>query len=71
MGETRDDGRREARGPRGGRTTVTDSGMVKKNLWMPGALAEELRLRAFDERRPEAEILREALRRHLRNGAPR
>jgi hypothetical protein len=68
--EERENGGR-ARGPRGGRTTVTTSGMVKKNLWIPGALADELRQRAFEERRSEAEILREALRRHLRNGGAR
>ena len=67
MDEEREDGGR-ARGPRGGTTTVTTSGMVKKNLWVPEALAEELRQRAFEERRPEAEILREALRQHLRSG---
>ena len=38
-------------GPRGGTTTVTESGMVKKNLWVPAEIAEVLRQRAFDERR--------------------
>lgn len=42
--------------------------MVKKNLWVPVALAEELRRRAFEERRAEAAIVREALRRHLGKG---
>lgn len=70
MGEKREEGRREARGPRGGTTTVTNSGMVKKNLWVPARLAEELRRRAYQERRAEAEIVREALRRHFGNGGP-
>lgn len=70
MDEEREDGGR-ARGPRGGRTTVTTSGMVKKNLWVPAALADDLRQRAFEERRAEAEIMRDALRRYLRNGGAR
>jgi hypothetical protein len=49
------------RGPRGGRTTITKSGMVKKNLWVPHEVAEALRQKAFEERRSEAEIIREAL----------
>lgn len=56
---------RRRQGPRGGRTTVTTTGMVKKNLWLPEPMAEELRRRAFDERRAEAAIVREALRRYL------
>jgi len=48
-------------GPRGGTTTITESGMVKKNLWIPAEVAEELRQRAFDERRSEADIIREGL----------
>ena len=50
-----------SRGPRGGTTTVTKSGMVKKNLWIPHETAEVLRAKAFDERRSEADIIREAL----------
>jgi len=49
-------------GPRGGETTVTKSGMVRKTLWLHAEEAEALRLRAFEERRPESEIVREALR---------
>lgn len=50
-----------AMGPRGGTTTVTRSGMVKKNLWIPREEAEALRQKAFEERRSEAEIIREGL----------
>jgi hypothetical protein len=53
------------RGPRGGTTTITDSGMVKKNFWLPGDLAEAVRTMAFEQRRSEAEIFREALERLL------
>lgn len=49
------------RGPRGGTTTVTASGMVKKNLWITREEAEALRLKAFQERRSEADIFREGL----------
>ncbi|HEX2163054.1 MAG TPA: hypothetical protein VHM02_03820 [Thermoanaerobaculia bacterium] len=48
-------------GPRGGTTTVTRSGMVKKNLWVPLDEAELLRQKAFEERRSEADIIREGL----------
>lgn len=55
-------------GPRGGRTTVTATGMVKENLWLPVKLAERLREKAYRARKPEAEIVREALGRYLRDG---
>lgn len=48
-------------GPRGGTTTLTKSGMVRKNFWLPVDEAEELRLKAFQERRSEADIIRSAL----------
>ena len=38
---------------------------VKKSLWLHHDEAEALRLRAFEERRSEASIMREALRRLL------
>ncbi|MEM7051702.1 MAG: hypothetical protein AAF604_18690 [Acidobacteriota bacterium] len=49
-------------GPRGGTTTLTKSGMVRKNFWLPVDEAEALRLKAFNERRTEADIIRQALR---------
>ena len=52
-------------GPRGGETTVSKSGMVRKTLWLHGDEAEALRERAYRERRAESEIVREALRAHL------
>lgn len=56
------------KGPRGGTTTVTKSGMVKKNLWIPRDEAEALRDKAYNERRSEADIIREGLRAVLRVG---
>lgn len=56
---------KERIGPRGGKTTVTDSGMVRKTIWLHEDEAEGLRRRAFEERRGESEIMREALRRFL------
>lgn len=38
---------------------------VKKSLWLHQDEAEALRLRAFEDRRSEASIMREALRRIL------
>jgi len=52
-------------GPRGGSTTVSASGMVRKTLWLHGDEAEALRERAYRKRRAESEIMREALRRLL------
>lgn len=53
---------RTPQGPRGGTTTVSASGMVRKTLWLHADEAEALRLKAFKERRAESEIMREALR---------
>ena len=52
-------------GPRGGTTTVTSSGMIRKNLWISHEENEALRRRAFDERQSETQIIREGLRRML------
>lgn len=52
-------------GPRGGETTVTKSGMVRKTIWLHGDEAEVLREKAYQERRAESEIVREALRGYL------
>jgi hypothetical protein len=56
---------KENTGPRGGTTTVNKSGMVRKTMWFNQDEAEALRVRAFDERKPESEIVREALRHFL------
>lgn len=52
-------------GPRGGTTTVTSSGMVRKNLWISHHENEALRLRAFEERKSETQIIRAGLRQIL------
>lgn len=52
-------------GPRGGTTTRSDSGMVRKNLWLSAQMAELLRQRSFVERRTESDIIREGLKRVL------
>lgn len=54
--------KKPAKGPRGGETTVSKSGMVRKTLWLHGDEADALREKAFRERRAESEIVREALR---------
>lgn len=53
------------RGPRGGETTVSKSGMVRKTIWLHGDEAEALREKAYRERRAESDIMREALRQLL------
>jgi hypothetical protein len=53
------------KGPRGGRTTISRKGWVKKNLWITPELAEALREKAFRHRIPEAEIIRQALQTFL------
>lgn len=52
-------------GPRGGTTTVTSTGMIRKNLWISHEENEALRRRAFDERRSETQIIRSGLRQIL------
>lgn len=53
--------RRQAKGKSG----LIKTG-VKKTIWLHRDEAETLRRRAFDERRSEASIIRQALRRHLK-----
>ena len=51
--------------PRGGETTVSKSGMVRKTLWLHGDEAEALREKAYRDRCAESEIVRAALREYL------
>lgn len=53
------------RGPKGGRTTRTRSGLVRKSLLVGAEEAQALRQEAYLTERSEAEIVREALRRFL------
>ena len=57
--------KKTTKGPRGGETTVSKSGMVRKTLWLHGDEADALREKAYQERRAESEIVREALRAYL------
>jgi hypothetical protein len=43
---------------------ITKTGR-KKTLWLHADEAEALRVAAFEQRRPESDIVREALRRYL------
>lgn len=52
-------------GPRGGTTTVTSSGMIRKNLWISHEENEALRRRAYERRLSETQIIRAGLRRIL------
>ncbi|MGH6692486.1 MAG: ribbon-helix-helix protein, CopG family [Gammaproteobacteria bacterium] len=56
---------KERIGPRGGKTTRTKTGAVRKTLWLGPQEAAALARLAAKERRAETEIVREALRRHL------
>lgn len=53
------------RGPRGGVTTRTAAGLVRKSFFLAPAEDGALRLAAFTERRSEASIIRELVRRHF------
>ena len=53
-------------GPRGGKTTKTETGLVRKTIWLHEDEAEALRRQAFEDRRSESEIVREALRQLLK-----
>lgn len=48
-------------GPRGGTTTRTEAGMVKKNMWISLEDYERLRRMAFETRKSEAELIRVGL----------
>lgn len=53
-------------GPRGGKTTVSRSGrLIRKTFWLHPDEEEALRRAAFEERRSEAAIVRQLLRRHF------
>lgn len=49
------------KGPRGGKTTRTSTGLVKKNFWLPREMTEQLREAAFRMRVSEADLMRRAL----------
>jgi len=52
-------------GPRGGRTTVTRSGLVRKTFALHHDEVRALRKAAYEQERTETDIVRTALRRYL------
>lgn len=57
--------KKEPEGPLGEKTSRTKSGMVRQTLWLHEDEAEALRDGAYQQRRTEPSIMREALRRLL------
>ncbi len=55
----------KAEGPRGGKTTVSKRGLIRKTLWIHRDENEALRKAAFEERKTETEIVRQLLRQHF------
>ncbi len=49
-------------GPRGGKTTISKSGMVRKAIYLHHDEWEQLRRRSYEENRPASDIVRESLR---------
>lgn len=49
-------------GPRGGTTTITVGGHIRKTLYLGPEEAERLRQDAFSQRRRESDVLREIVR---------
>ena len=49
-------------GPRGGTTTITAGGHIRKTLYLGPEEAERLRQDAFSQRRRESDVLREIVR---------
>jgi hypothetical protein len=41
---------------------MTETGLVRKTIWLHTEEAEELRRRSYEERRSESELVREAVR---------
>lgn len=52
-------------GPRGGTSTISPGGLIRKAFYMHPDEVEALRRAAFERRCSEAEIVREAVRRYL------
>ena len=52
-------------GPRGGKTTVTKSGLVRKTFALHHAEVRALRKAAYEQERTETDSVRAALRRYL------
>lgn len=57
--------KKPTRGPRGGKYTVTKTGLVRKTFNLHRDEWEALRRRAYEEDRSASEIVREMLREYL------
>ena len=58
-------GKKSATGPRGGKTTVTKSGLIRTVVYLHPDERRALKLAAVEREQPASEIMREALRRLL------
>jgi hypothetical protein len=52
-------------GPRGGKTTVTPGGLLKKTVYLDPEEWAALKRRSYEEDRPVSEIIRELVRHGL------
>jgi hypothetical protein len=52
-------------GPRGGKTTLTPGGLLKKTVYLESEEWEALRKRSFLEQRPISELIRSLIREGL------
>ena len=50
------------KGPRGGQTTLTAGGLLKKTVYLDPEEWDELRRKSYEESRPISEIIRELIR---------
>jgi hypothetical protein len=53
-------------GPKGGRTTRTEGGLVRKGVFIRADQDRELRRVAYEQERSESEIVRDALDAYLK-----
>jgi len=53
-------------GPRGGKTTVTKGGLIRTVIFLSPEERRALKQEALDREMPASEVVREALRRHLK-----
>jgi len=53
-------------GPRGGKTTVTKSGLIRVVIFLSPEERKSLKLAALERDMPASELVREALRAHLK-----
>lgn len=56
---------RRDQGPRGGKTTVTPGGLLKKTVYLDPEEWAALKKKSYEEDRPVSDILRELVRRGL------